>query len=195
MLCLKTDIDQVPHYHYTQNNVPERRLFIWLHFESGTKEYKIKFKGGFRFKKEAQAAASLVEVEIEEDFEINRQPLSLSSFLRSWLLDSKKGIVHKNMDILHERNGEKHLLSYFKNMDLQDIKPFMYQKFSNELADKGYSKRTVEIIHGTMFNAIQKAVVLLRIKSNSYSGFTIPKQCEPQKRQLRYLVSDHVPSF
>lgn len=158
-------------------------------------EYKIKSKGGFRSKKEAQAAASLVEVEIEEGFEINRQPLSLSSFLRSWLLEYKKGTVRKNTYILHERNVEKHLLPHFKNLSLQDIKPFMYQKFLNQLADQNYSKRTIEIIHGTMFNAMQKAVVLQKLKSNPCIGATIPKQREPQRKELKYLSPENITLF
>jgi hypothetical protein len=36
----------------------------------------------------------------------------------------------------------------------------MYQKFLNHLTGKGYSNRTVEIVHETMYNAMGKAVIL-----------------------------------
>jgi hypothetical protein len=59
------------------------------------------------------------------------------------------------MNLVHERNIQNHILPYFQNILLKDLKPIMYQNFLNHLTSKGSSKRTVEIVHGTMYNAMK----------------------------------------
>ncbi|MDQ0270125.1 hypothetical protein [Cytobacillus purgationiresistens] len=77
---------------------------------------------------------------------------SLKTYLVTWLDEYKKGTVAKTTFELHERNVNNHIIPYFKNVLLKDVKPVMYQKFIIQLTEKGYSRRTVEIIHGTMNN-------------------------------------------
>ncbi|MFI8710697.1 phage integrase SAM-like domain-containing protein [Brevibacillus brevis] len=81
--------------------------------------------------------------------------------------------MRKNTYLLHQRNIQKHFLPYFDNIMLQDVKPIMYQKFLNQLTDKNYSKRSIEIVHTTMFNAMKKAVTLAKIEKNPCLGVTI----------------------
>lgn len=97
--------------------------------------------------------------------EVEITPTSLKHYLRDWLKLFKQDNVRKNTFILHERNIEKHIIPYFQNMNLKELKPMMYQKFINSLTDQGYSKRTVQIIHGTMNNAMKKAVSLKKSKT------------------------------
>ncbi|MGN9865428.1 hypothetical protein [Bacillus swezeyi] len=59
------------------------------------------------------------------------------------------------------------MLPYFKEIKLKDITPMRYQKFINYLeALDQYSTRTIEIIHGTMYDALSMAVKLKKISSN-----------------------------
>lgn len=134
-----------------------------------TLKYKIKSKSGFKTKKEAQKAAAEQEKQIAAGFEFDTETMSLEQFLFSWLHEYKKDTVRKNTYELHERNIKNHILPYFKNIKITDIKPIMYQKFLNFLTDQGYSKRTVEIIHGTMFNAFSKAVIIGKLAKNHCS--------------------------
>ncbi|MEC2078379.1 hypothetical protein P9F21_20595 [Metabacillus fastidiosus] len=48
-------------------------------------------------------------------------------------------------------------------MLLKDVKPVLYQKFINHLANQGYSKRKIEIIHSTMYNSFEKVIILNKI--------------------------------
>jgi integrase len=156
-----------------------------------TQKYKLKSKGGFRTKPEAKLAAAKAELEIEEGFEL--APETLSTFLDAWLTEFKKGNVRKNTYKMHERNIEKHILPYFKNIQLVDVKPIMYQKFLNHLSNQDYSKRTVEIVHTTMNNAIEKAVILGKLKKNPCVGVTIKgKDKEPG---LRYIETEYISRF
>lgn len=161
-----------------------------------TREKKEISRGGFKTKKEAQQAAKIEEIQISNGLELDRTDTQLQFFLREWLLEYKKDNVRKNTYILHERNVEKHIIPYFKNIFLKDITPLRYQKFLNHLTKQGYSKRTVQIIHTTMNNAMAIAVRPLRkIDENPCKGATIPKKNEKKKTELPYIDSENISKF
>ncbi|AIC98282.1 integrase [Bacillus subtilis subsp. subtilis str. OH 131.1] len=160
-----------------------------------TLKNKVKSKSGFKTKKEAQLAAAEQETLLATDFEYDTVTISLKQFLLSWLNEYKKDTVRKNTYELHERNIKNHILPYFKNIKVTDVKPIMYQKFLNSLTDKGYSKRTVEIIHGTMFNAFSKAVIIGKLTKNPCFGATVSNKNEKKKDTLQYMLSDDIPKF
>ncbi|WP_163102285.1 site-specific integrase [Peribacillus alkalitolerans] len=160
-----------------------------------TQSYKVKSKSGFKTKKDAQSAASEEEIRIQNGFESDNAPVSLEYFLTDWLQTYKKDVVRKNTYTLHYQNIKKHILPYFKKLALSDLKPMMYQKFLNSLSEneKAYSKRTIEIIHGTMFNAMEKAVTLGKINKNPCEGVTIRGQAKD--KQLKYMESSDIAKF
>ncbi|ENQ3106007.1 tyrosine-type recombinase/integrase [Bacillus cereus] len=160
-----------------------------------TQEFKEKTKRGFKTKKEAQIAAAEEEKKILNGLEVESTPMSLKYFLRDWLKLFKANNVRKNTYILHERNVEKHLIPYFKNINLKEIKPMMYQNFINYLTDKGYSKRTVEIIHGTMHNAMKKAVSLKKIEHNPCEDVVISNKNKKEEEGLKYMRTEDIPLF
>lgn len=153
-----------------------------------TQKYKIKSKSGFKTKKEAQAAATIVENELEEGFE--EAPMSLKEFLNIWLEDYKKDTIRKNTYNMHKRNIDKHIVPYFKSLPLQGLKPIMYQRFLNHLHNEGYSKRTIEIIHGTVYAACDKAIVLGKIQKNPCEGVSI--KGKDKKQDIKYVDSENV---
>jgi integrase len=156
-----------------------------------TQKYKEKSKKGFTSSKEAQLAAAEEETKLMEGFE--QAPISLKEFLRYWLEEDKKGTIRKNTYILHEQNIKNHILPYFKNVRLDNLKPMMYQKFLNHLTDKGYSKRTVEIVHGTLYSAYEKAVTLGKVEKNPCKGVTI--KGEKKVEGLRFIDSEDISRF
>jgi integrase len=156
-----------------------------------TRKTREKAKKGFTSKPEAKLAAEEAERLIREGYEQTDE--SLKTYLETWLAEHKKGSVRKNTFELHERNIKNHIIPYFKNILLKDIKPLMYQKFINYLHNQGYSKRTVEIIHGTMFNAYEKAITLQKIEKNPCAGVTI--KGEEKELDLKFIESEHISKF
>ena len=150
-----------------------------------------KSKKGFATKPEAKLAAEEAERLLREGYE--QDEISLKHFLKEWLEEHKKGSVRKNTFELHQRNVNNHILPYFKNILLKDLKPLMYQKFINHLHDQNYSRRTVEIIHGTLFNAYEKAIVLQKIKKNPCIGVTI--KGEEKKQDIKFIETEHISTF
>ncbi|MDP5273989.1 site-specific integrase [Chengkuizengella sp. 2205SS18-9] len=156
-----------------------------------TQKHKLKSKSGFKTKKEAQIAAINEERNISEGFE--QTDITLELYLNTWLTEYKYGTVRKNTFQIHERNVTQHIIPYFKSILLDDVKPIAYQKFLNHLTEKGYSKRTVEIIHGTMSSAYDKAVTLGKIKNNPCVGVTI--KGEKKDKEIKYMESKDIPIF
>lgn len=160
-----------------------------------TQKYKEKSKRGFKTKKEAQIAAAEEEKKLLNGLEVEITPTSLKYYLRDWLKLFKQDNVRKNTYILHDRNIEKHLIPYFKNINLKELKPMMYQKFINSLTDQGYSKRTVQIIHGTMNNAMKKAVSLKKIENNPCEEVIISNKNNKEREGLKYMRSEDISLF
>lgn len=156
-----------------------------------TQKYKEKSKKGFNSSKEAQLAAADEEQRLMDGFE--QGPISLKEFLKYWLEEDKKGTIRKNTYILHEQNIKNHILPYFKNVQLDKLKPMMYQKFLNHLTEQGYSKRTVEIVHGTVYSAYEKAVTIGKVEKNPCKGVTI--KGEKKEQGLQFIDSGDISRF
>jgi integrase len=84
---------------------------------------------------------------------------------------------------------------------LRELKAVMYQKFLNYLIEpkseiedeggKGLSRRTVEIVHSTMHNAMEKSVILGKIEKNPCIGAEIKGQ--KKKANIQFIDSDDIP--
>ncbi|OPA74689.1 hypothetical protein BVG16_23310 [Paenibacillus selenitireducens] len=155
-----------------------------------TQKFREKAQRGFDTKKEAQLAAAELEKKLLEGYE--QTDITLTEFLDSWLNEYKKGTVRKNTLQLHQNNIKTHILPFFKNITLRNIKPIMYQKFLNDITDRGYSKRSVELVHSTMHNAMEKAVTINKLEKNQCDGVTI--KGTKKNETITYLESDEIPT-
>ncbi len=156
-----------------------------------TGKFREKSQRGFATKKEAELAAIEFERKIATGFEQTDQ--RIVEYLESWLEECKKGTIRKNTYLLHQNNIKNHIAPYFKQMLLRDLKPIMYQKFLNHLVDQGYSRRTVEIVHSTMHNALHQAVILGKLEKNPCEGAII--KGEKKQREVKFIDSEVIPVF
>ncbi|MGG3528354.1 site-specific integrase [Bacillus pseudomycoides] len=156
-----------------------------------TRKTREKSKKGFTNKAEAKLAAEEIERQLREGHIPTDE--SLKSYLETWLNEYKKGSVAKNTFSLHQNSVKNHIVPYFNNILLKDVKPVLYQKFINNLTEKGYSRRTVEIVHGTMYNAMKKAIILEKISKNPCDGVEIKiKKKDPE---IQFIESEHISRF
>ncbi|GKU82689.1 N-terminal phage integrase SAM-like domain-containing protein [Niallia sp. NCCP-28] len=98
---------------------------------------------------------------------------TLAEFLEFWLKEYKEGKIAKNTYRIHERNIKNYIVPYFQNIQLDDLSYKLYQKFINHLIESSYSKRTVEIVHSTMYGAMQKVKILRKIHDNPCTDVSI----------------------
>lgn len=156
-----------------------------------TQKFREKSQRGFGTKKEAMKAADDFLKSIAEGYE--QTDIKLVDYLYIWVEKYKTGTVRKSTLELHKNNIKQHISPYFKNIMLRDVKPVMYQDFLNYLLDNGYSKRTVEIVHTTMHNAMKKAVILGKIDKNPCVGVDI--KGEKKKSKVKFIESSDIPRF
>lgn len=156
-----------------------------------TQKFREKSQRGFNTKKEAELAAADFLKKQAEGYE--QTDIALSDFLKLWLSEYKKGSVRKNTLELHQANVKNHITPYFKNIMLRDVKPVMYQTFLNSISDDDYSKRTVELVHSTMHNAMSKAVTIGKLEKNPCIGVTI--KGTRTKKEFSFIDSSDIPNF
>jgi integrase len=165
-----------------------------------TRKPREKSQRGFSTKKEAQLAAAEAEKKIREGIE--QSDISLSDFFAVWIKEYKVGTIRKNTIQSHQNNVNTHIIPYFKNILLKDVKPIMYQKFINHVAEesygkegstKTYSKATVRIVHSTFHNAMEKAVTLGKLEKNPCDGVTIKGLAK--SNSIKFIESGDIPVF
>ncbi|QDH23502.1 site-specific integrase [Saccharibacillus brassicae] len=156
-----------------------------------TQKFREKSQRGFETKKAAQIAAAELEKQLAAGYE--QSDLPLADFLYIWLEEYKKGTVRKNTYELHKNNIKNHLVPYFKKISLRDVKPIMYQEFLNHFGPRGYSRRTIELIHATMHNALDKAVTLGKLEKNPCNGVEI--RGEKNRGEVQFIESEDIPKF
>lgn len=150
-------------------------------------------KGGFDSKKEATFHANERERQLFHGMDANTKKTLLSEYLIEWLETYKKGKVGQSTYILHKSNINKHIIPYFQNIKLADINKIEYQKFINHLINKGYSKRTVKIIHSTMSNSIKRAIDLEMIYKDFTNGILIAAdRFNQHSKKENYLTKEQV---
>lgn len=163
-------------------------------------------KQGFRTKAEAQAHFKEAIKNKDEGYDINPD-ITVVEYLNQWMRDYKEGHVAKNTYRQHQRNIDNHIASYFKNMKLEQLSHPGYQKFINHLLNKvsvktkePLSKRTVEIIHTTMYGALYRAKINKIIIDNPAEGALIYNSKEivekrNPNRDLQFIPYDMIEPF
>ncbi|MCJ8015255.1 site-specific integrase [Paenibacillus sp. KQZ6P-2] len=157
-----------------------------------TKKTREKSERGYRTKPEAEMAAADFLKKVKQGYGMD-EDVSLVNYLDMWMTEYKKGTIRKNTFELHQNNIKNHIAPYFQNLMLRELNPEMYQKFLNHLTSKGYSKRTVEIVHGTMHNAMEKAVNLYKLEKNPCIGVEI--KGEKKNNEIQFIESKDIPNF
>ena len=153
---------------------------------------------GFQTKILAEKAYEELKRSIQLGFD-SASNETLAEFLGYWLKEYKEGKVAKNTYRLHERNIKNHIVPYFQKIQLDDLTYKLYQQFINDLIKRNYSKRTVEIIHGTMYGAMQKAKILKKIHDNPCIDVSIysakEKREKENKAALKFIPYERIEHF
>ncbi len=88
-----------------------------------TGKHKEKSKRGFKTKPEARFTAQEMENKLLNHYEMATEDSMLKDFLNEWIQEYKRGVVRKNTLELHQRNINKHIIPYFDNIKLTNVKP------------------------------------------------------------------------
>lgn len=154
-----------------------------------TGKRKEKSQKGFKRKGDAQAACKEAEKSLKDGFA--EENILLKDYLDYWLNSHKKGIIRDSTYENKEQQIRLHILPYFQNIELNNIKHMLYQKFIDQMAEKGYAKCTILISHSILFSVFERAILEKKMKDNPAKGATI-KGKEKSKEDLEYVPSSQV---
>ncbi|WP_127491387.1 site-specific integrase [Paenibacillus glycanilyticus] len=166
-------------------------------------EYRLKFKDpftqekreksarGFKTKREAELAAAEFMRKFNQGYE--KTDMALVDFLYNWIDVYKRGVVRKNTIQTYLNSIDNHIKPYFIKLMVNDLKPDMYQKFLDHCIDKGLGRRSVEIIHSTVYGALERAVIQGKLERNPCKGSII--KAKQKRKDVYFIDSNEIPSF
>ncbi|MDR7239647.1 integrase [Neobacillus drentensis] len=166
-----------------------------------TGERKQKKQGGFRTKKEAEAAAAILKNEINQGVYVKESDVIFEDFAYEWLsLYEGTGIV-KESTVRIRRHEIKRLSDYFAKLKLKDITRRQYQNALNDLKKRGYAQNTIDGAHRTGRMIFKKAVELEILKKDPTEYTQVPRQqktieeLEEQNGLPNYLEKEELKHF
>lgn len=148
-------------------------------------------KGGYKTKKECQAALAEIQTQYNQGSYINESEITLKDFIDEWMkLYESTGKV-KISTVRVRKHETNNMLLYFKTVKLKDITRKMYQEFLFEM-NKKFAENTLSGIHGTSRSVFKKAVELKYIKEDPTEYAVLPKR----QKTVEELEAEHpIPKF
>lgn len=148
-------------------------------------EYKTKSKNGFRTKKEAEIAASEMELKLNKGYDVQASERLFTEFFRDWYEIYRKGkqSPYNDADI---RKAVEFAERSFVEVKLKDLTRNMYQKALNDFAET-HSTATLKKHHTYMRACIRDAIedgILTR--DPTYKAVVIGKVA-PKNETSKYL--------
>lgn len=154
-----------------------------------TGKKKEKSKKGFKTKAEAKLACEAAERDLKDGF--TEENILLKDYIHYWLDSHKKGNIRESTYDNKEQQIRLHILPYFQNVKLADVKPMMYQNFIDEMAAKDYSRSTIENSHWILHAVFDRAIIEKKIKDNPAKVATL-KGRQKSNEDLEYIPSNQI---
>lgn len=165
-----------------------------------TGERKQKSKGGFKTKKEAQIAASILEQELVNNTYIPDSNKTFEDFAEEWIQMYENSGKVKISSVRVRKHELENLKPYFAKLKLINITKKMYQDALNDLKNK-FSQNTLSGIHGTGRMIFKKAVEMDLIKNDPTKFAYVPKttktieEIEEEDHLIKYLEKKELAKF
>ena len=156
-------------------------------------------KGGFKTKKEAQAAARIVELEKQNGTLIKESDMPFGQFANDWLKTySRSGV--KVSSVRAREKEMKHFISVWGTYPISRITKKMYEERILELNEK-YSHNYMDGIHACGRMIFKKAVTQGLIKINPTEDYRLPKkqqtveELENEEEFVNFLEKEELAHF
>jgi len=165
-------------------------------------------KGGFKTKKDAQAAAAEILAEANRGTYVREEKVTFEELSKRWLDNYSKHGKPKKDGTIRVRSHERDvLLTRFAKLVACDIMPDDYQKGLNELKEgteenkKGYSENTLSGVHSTAKMIFKYGVKIGAVKKDPTEFAYVPKtvktveELERNNELPNYLEKDELIHF
>lgn len=162
-------------------------------------ERKKRKRGGFRTKKDAQDAVTLVDNDLLNNTFVIEKDITFNDFSKEWFNDYSLQVKKSTARIRqHEINNLK---KYFNLIKIREITKSQYQKSLLDLQKKEFSVNTIAGIHGTARMIFKKAVELDVIKTDPTQYARPPRKVETlediekENEVPKYLEKEDLATF
>lgn len=167
-----------------------KRNGLWeyrISYKNDLNEYKVRSKGGFSTKKEAELAARKKETELEETNSIKE--MKITDFLTEWysiyIVNKRKPNTQKT----YWMSIKNHVIPAIGYLKVNEMNPLLYQKFIDSLIEKGLSKESAKRVHTPVRLAFQQAVINGFLNHNPTAYVKIEKK---EVKKLKYLNPEYI---
>lgn len=185
-----------------KNGQQRYRVQLYAGTNPATGKAKNMKRDGFRSYDEANAwakvqAGAAINNPAHSGYRLN---MRIGDWLHDWITTFKVNVKEGSM-IVYRYNIEHYLVPKIGHYTFGEYTPAVHQRFIIEMLDHGgkngapLSRNTVNIINGTLSNALQKAVKLGYIPKNNAAGVEFPRSAGTAKRKLHYWTREQASTF
>jgi len=136
----------------------------------------------FKTKREAQEWLRQLLDEIDYGLTFNSAQVTLEEFMEEWLV-SVEPTVRFNTHKQYCQITRQHILPVLGELKLRELKPGQIQQLYNQMVRKGFSARTVQLVHSVLHRSLVHAVKLGVITRNPDDATTPPK---PKPKEMKF---------
>lgn len=126
-------------------------------------------------KKEAVKVQREILISLDKGMYVEPQNKSFSEFILEWLDDDIKVNNQITTYNSYKLTINKHIVPYFKNIQLQKLQPVHVQRFYSTLLKKGLSPNTVRHHHANIHKCLDYALKMGLVSRNVSDAVTLPK--------------------
>ena len=158
-------------------------------------------KGGFKTRKEAEAACRKVIDEIENGTFIKETDEIFEVYAAQWLIDYSNDPEIKEPSTRTRRTQIRRLNKYLAKLKMKNITHKVYKNVINEMVDKGYTANTISGTHAAARLIFGKAKKEGSIKIDPTENIVLPKkkisveELETQEEIDKYLEKEELAKF
>lgn len=139
-------------------------------------------------KREVQAWIHKTLDEIDNGLNFESTKTTLTVFMKEWLVSIEPALRYNTIQ-QYEQVTHQYILPVLGNYPIRDIKPEQIQRLYNDMVNKGYGLRTVQIVHSVIHRALVHGVRLGLLSRNPDDATTPPK---PSRKEMRFLDENQV---
>lgn len=125
--------------------------------------------------KEAQKIQRELLSSLDNGTYVKKVKQTFSEFILQWLEDDIKINCESTTYESYKQTINKHVVPYFKNKELQELKPIDLQQFYKSLLDKGLSANTVKHHHANIHKCLKYALRMGIVSRNISEAAILPK--------------------
>ncbi|GED34173.1 site-specific integrase [Brevibacillus centrosporus] len=176
---------------YKDDNAKKNPWYFEINYSDGGK-YKKKKRRGFKTKKEAEAAMTEMQNELNKGTYVEPSKMLYASFMADWLKDKQTKVQRRTLET-YSGLVNNHILPVLGHIELSKLTPRQIQDLYNTLFETGrLSDENIQKVHTIINDSLNKAVGWEMVAKNVASVLDRPKA---RKKEMEVWEVDEAHTF